>query len=232
MSERKRAHNEDDSDDANSEISRPPLTRSHKIERDDDKKFNLLLILTGSVAVIKAPELIQKLYQRCGEDKIIIKVVATENAFKMLNSQKLEIDELIYLDMDEWNMWRERGDPVLHIELRKWADAMLISPLDANTMAKIANGICDNLVTSVIRAWDFEKPVYFAPAMNTYMWENPLTVGHRNTLKSILQFKEICPISKELMCGDKGLGAMADTETISSLISALVRDQLAVRSRH
>ena len=52
---------------------------------------------------------------------------------------------------------------------------MIICPLSANTMAKISNGICDNLLTCVFRAWDFKKPVFVAPAMNTFMYDNPFT---------------------------------------------------------
>lgn len=75
------------------------------------------------------------------------------------------------------------------LELRKWADTLLIAPLDANSLAKIAHGLCDNLLTSLVRAWDFNKPLYFAPAMNTAMWENPLTYQHMKTLKELLQFR-------------------------------------------
>lgn len=63
----------------------------------------------------------------------------------------------------------------MHIELRKWADCLLIAPLSANTMAKISNGLCDNLLTNVARAWDYNKPMILAPAMNTMMYENPIT---------------------------------------------------------
>jgi len=56
-------------------------------------------------------------------------------------------DVLIFTDQDEWK-WAERSDPVLHIELRKWADLLLIAPLSANTLAKISNGLCDNLVVA------------------------------------------------------------------------------------
>lgn len=51
------------------------------------------------------------------------------------------------------------GDPVIHIELRRWADALVIAPLSANTLAKMAGGLCDNLLTCVVRAWDFDRPV-------------------------------------------------------------------------
>ncbi|EPB69231.1 Flavoprotein [Ancylostoma ceylanicum] len=128
---------------------RPPFTRSHKIQRSGGK-FHLLIGVSGSVAVIKLEELIQKLYQSCPENKLIIKVAATKAALNLLETQDFEIDEVIYEDRDEWSMWRGRGDQVLHIELRKWADAMLIAPLDANTLAKIAVGINDNLVTSIV----------------------------------------------------------------------------------
>ncbi len=57
-------------------------------------------------------------------------------------------------DLDEETRWTKRGDPVLHIELRKWADALVIAPLSANTLAKISSGICDNLLTLVCRCWD------------------------------------------------------------------------------
>ena len=65
----------------------------------------------------------------------------------------------------------------MHIELRRYCDLLLIAPLSANTMGKIANGLCDNLLTSLVRAWDFKKPkpVIVAPAMNTMMYEHPLT---------------------------------------------------------
>ena len=69
-----------------------------------------------------------------------------------------------------------RNDPVLHIELRKLSSMMIVAPLSANTMAKFANGLCDNLLSCLFRAWDFKsKPVIVAPSMNTYMYEHLLT---------------------------------------------------------
>jgi len=64
---------------------------------------------------------------------------------------------------------------VLHIDLAKWADIFVIAPCSANTLAKLAYGICDNLLTSVARAWDADRPLVIAPAMNTHMWTHPHT---------------------------------------------------------
>ncbi|XP_018419041.1 PREDICTED: phosphopantothenoylcysteine decarboxylase isoform X2 [Nanorana parkeri] len=110
-------------------------------------------------------------------------------------------------------MWTQRSDPVLHIELRRWADVMLIAPLDANTLGKIYSGVCDNLLTCVVRAWDITKPLLFCPAMNTAMWNHPITAQQ---IKSLLSFgyTEIPCIEKTLVCGDKGLGAMAEVDNI------------------
>ncbi|XP_032870758.1 phosphopantothenoylcysteine decarboxylase isoform X2 [Amblyraja radiata] len=110
-------------------------------------------------------------------------------------------------------MWKQKTDPVLHIELRRWADLMVIAPLDANTLGKIASGICDNLLTCVVRAWDLKRPLLFCPAMNTVMWEHPITAVHIQTLKSFGYIEVPC-IVKKLVCGDEGKGGMAEVSTI------------------
>lgn len=126
-------------------------------------------------------------------------------------------------DEDEWKCWREEKS-VLHIELRKWADLMVIAPLDANTLAKMAGGICDNLLLCTTRAWDMAKPLYFCPAMNTKMWEHPITNQHIQILKSWGHLEIDC-ISKTLFCGDTGLGAMADVNTIVRTIFEFICTQ-------
>lgn len=110
-------------------------------------------------------------------------------------------------------MWQQKGDPVVHIELRKWADIFLVAPLSANSLAKMAQGMCDNLLTSVVRAWDFAKPLLLAPAMNTFMWDSPFTAQQLQVLRS-LGAQVVPPVSKALACGDVGTGAMAEPATI------------------
>lgn len=90
---------------------------------------------------------------------------------------------------------------------------ILVAPLDANSLAKAANGLCDNLLTCVLRAWDFSKPAIVCPAMNTAMWQHPTTSRHLELVASF-GYAIVAPTEKTLMCGDVGVGAMADVESI------------------
>uniref|UniRef100_A0A8C3M9H6 Phosphopantothenoylcysteine decarboxylase n=1 Tax=Geospiza parvula TaxID=87175 RepID=A0A8C3M9H6_GEOPR len=162
------------------------------------EKFHVLLGVTGSVAALKLPLLVAELLKIPGLE---VKVVTTERAKHFYNAQ--EIPVTLYGDEEEWQLWKGRSDPVLHIELRRWADLMVVAPLDANTLAKVANGICDNLLTCVIRAWDLSKPLLFCPAMNTAMWEHPITARHVEQLKAF-GYTEIPCVVKKLVCGDEG----------------------------
>ncbi|KAM9982528.1 hypothetical protein ACTFIZ_007043 [Dictyostelium cf. discoideum] len=180
---------------------------------DNDKK-NLILGLTGSVATIKAKLLVEQLIQHFN-----LIVIPTETSLKFLSDQDLEFISSkckIYKDKDEWENVDLVKRSALHIDLRNWANSILISPCSANTLGKISNGLCDNLLTSLIRAWDYKnKSMILAPAMNTMMWENPFTFKHIETLKSISSNVFIIdPIQKKLFCGDIGMGAMEEVPKI------------------
>lgn len=96
---------------------------------------------------------------------------------------------------------------------------MLIAPLSANTLAKLSNGICDNLLTSLMRALDSTRTkVYVFPAMNTHMWDHPFTEKQLDVLKSI-GYNVVGPIGKLLACGDIGLGAMTEWGNIVKLVA-------------
>ncbi|XP_025908236.1 phosphopantothenoylcysteine decarboxylase [Nothoprocta perdicaria] len=182
------------------------------------KKIHVLVGVTGSVAALKLPLLVSQLLEIPGLE---VKVITTERAKHFYNTQ--EIPVTLYSDDDEWQLWKGRSDPVLHIELRRWAHLMLVAPLDANTLAKLANGICDNLLTCVIRAWDLSKPLLFCPAMNTAMWEHPLTAQHVEQLKGF-GYTEVPCVVKKLVCGDEGLGAMAEVETIVESVRRILAE--------
>jgi phosphopantothenoylcysteine decarboxylase len=216
---------------------------------------NVLLGVTGSVAAIRTPDL----YQQLKRDGHQVKVVATQAALYFFDPAALDpLDpnspmrnpQVIALDEDEWpgssNGKRyRRDDPVLHIELRRWAELLVVAPLDANTLAKLANGLSDNCLTCVWRAWDPARPVVLAPAMNTQMWEHLLTTRHLRQLaadagavtsslgldpegvvdwinKTCPKLRVVPPVSKRLACGDVGVGAMAAVEEIAAAVQGLL----------
>jgi phosphopantothenoylcysteine decarboxylase len=204
---------------------------------------NVLLGVTGSVAATLTPAL----YEALTAAGHRVKVVATAASLYFFDPVTLDPTrparnpEVVVLDEDEWpgrdagGRYR-RGDAVLHIELRRWAEALVIAPLDANTLAKFAGGLADNCLTCVWRAWDRTRPIVLAPAMNTLMWEHPATARHLRQLAAdagasppaaldlpalMSWINEHCPHlriappqSKRLACEDVGVGAMAALDTI------------------
>jgi phosphopantothenoylcysteine decarboxylase len=202
---------------------------------------NVLLGATGSVAAVRVPALVEQL-TAAGH---AVKVVATDAATYFFDPAALR--EVLTLDADEWPGERYgRGDRVVHIDLRNWADVFAVAPLDANTLAKLAVGLCDNCLTCVWRAWDPAKPVVLAPAMNTLMWGHPFTrkhlravaadfgaghiPGHLDEAALVRQINDrakglrvVGPIEKQLACGDVGVGAMAEVPEVVAAVEHFVR---------
>jgi len=163
---------------------------------------HVLLITTGSVASIKAPLIVSELL---AYEKVKVEVIATKTSLGFYDLQQIEIaGSRVWLDEDEWTGTFEIGDPILHIELRRWADVVLIAPCSANTLSKIAHGLCDNLATSLLRALSPTTPTYVFPAMNTLMYEHPLTSEHIRIVQDIVGYDVVGPIGKGLACGDVG----------------------------
>ncbi|KAI5818464.1 flavoprotein [Pyronema omphalodes] len=181
---------------------------------------NLLIFATGSVATIKLPLLVQSL----SELNVNIRVIVSPSATRFLFAEDIQSIERIapiYRNEDEWAQPWARGDPVLHIELRKWADIMLIAPLSANSLAAMAAGMCPGLGLSVVRAWDttMQKKILVAPAMNTQMWLHPLTAQQLDILRSWGWVKILDPVAKLLACGDLGVGGMMEvTDIVAEVI--------------
>ena len=110
-------------------------------------------------------------------------------------------------------MKEEDAQTINHIDLAKEADVFLIAPASANTIAKLSYGMADNIVTTTALALPADTPKLIAPAMNTNMYNNPMT---KRNIEQLIQagYQKIEPRSTRLACGDVGKGALADLETI------------------
>ena len=175
--------------------------------------MKILICATGSVAAIKTPT-IAEILQRQGHDT---ELAVTSSAKFFIDQHFRNHLPKMLVDIHEWNDSYSLGEPVLHIDLRAWADVLLIAPCSANSFAKISYGLADNLVTCIARAWNYEKPFFIAPAMNTMMWNSPVTSEHISRLTRF-GARIIDPISKKLACGDVGVGAMAESVDIVQLV--------------
>lgn len=194
-------------------------------------KPRVLLCFSGSVATVKVPELVNRIRQFAD----IRLVPSGQRALHFLdrcphyNAEQWQAFvsqgglDLVVTDDDEWNSWSKLGDPVVHIELRRWADILLLAPASANTMAKAAAGIADSLMLSVIRAWDFEKPAILCPAMNTVMWNQRATSSSLSTLE-FWGWSAVCPVVKTLACNENGNGALANLDDIIAKTKELLKN--------
>jgi phosphopantothenoylcysteine decarboxylase len=176
--------------------------------------MKVLLGVTGSVAAVLTPKLVRAL-KIAGH---AVRVVSTERGLYFF--YRGDVDAPVLSDKDEWpEDGYRKENPIPHIDLGQWADILLIAPLTADTLSDMANGKCDKFLTSIVRAWPRKKPIFIAPAMNTRMWEHPLTREHILRLKEWYNLGVLNPVSKRLACGEVGMGAMADISAIVDNIS-------------
>ena len=164
----------------------------------------ILIGITGGIAAYKSLELI-RMYKRAGAE---VKAVLTNNALEFvtpLTVQTLTSNKVYINNFDTSNYSPE------HISLCDWSDIFVIAPATANTIAKIANGICDNLLTSLALA--YTKPLLIAPAMNCNMYNNSITQENISKLKS-KGYNFVEPETGYLACGAEGTGRLADLNTI------------------
>lgn len=165
------------------------------------KGKNILVGVTGGIAAYKTADLVSKLKKLNANVEVIMTKAATEFVAP-LTFQTLS-QNLVYVDM-----FREpRTWEVEHISLAEKADLVLIAPATANTIGKIANGIADDMLSTVIMAT--EAKVMFAPAMNTHMYCNPIVKENMEKLKE-LDYEFIEPGNGLLACGTYGAGRMAE----------------------
>ena len=161
----------------------------------------VLIGISGGIAAYKICELI-RMYKRANAEVL---VVCTPNALNFVTKLTLENLSKNPVAVEEFNV--EKFNPE-HISYADKADIMVIAPATANTISKIATGVCDNLLTSIACA--FTKPMIIAPAMNCNMWENPII--QQNLSK--LNVEIIEPESGYLACGYEGKGRLCSLDKI------------------
>ena len=164
---------------------------------------NILIGITGGIAAYKICTLI-RLYRKAGAN---VRVVLTPNALNFVTKLTLQTlsNNEVYVDNFEIDEYKPE-----HIALTE-ADIFVIAPASANTIGKIANGICDNLLLSTACA--FSKPILIAPAMNENMWNNPFVQENMSKLKKH-GYHIVEPETGFLACGTNGVGRMKEPEEI------------------
>lgn len=175
----------------------------------------VLIGITGGIAAYKVCELI-RMYKRANAD---IHVVCTPNALNFVTKLTLENLSKNGVAVDEFDV--KEYNPK-HISLADRADIMVIVPASANTVSKIASGICDNLLTSIVCA--FKKPVLIAPAMNCNMWENKIIQDNITKLKNS-GYEILEPESGYLACGYEGKGRLCSLDKIFEKTIDLLSDK-------
>lgn len=165
----------------------------------------VLLGVTGGIAAYKSASLASMLVKAGAE----VRVIMTENAKNFINPITFESLTGHKCVTDTFD--RNFEFKVEHVALAKKADAIMVAPATANVIAKLAHGIADDMLTTTILA--SKAPKMIAPAMNTWMYENPVTQDNLNLLKKY-GMEVITPASGYLACGDVGAGKMPEPETL------------------
>jgi phosphopantothenoylcysteine decarboxylase/phosphopantothenate--cysteine ligase len=170
--------------------------------------LNILLGVSGGVAAYKAVDLASKLTAAGAR----VKTVMTENACRLVGPKSFEAVTGSAAFVSLWGPQNSEFEKPAHISLVDWADMVVVAPATANLIGKIANGICDDLLSTTLCAC-WAKPKLLAPAMNNNMWANPAVQRNVATLKE-MGFEIIGPVKGRLACGTEAIGRMAEPQDI------------------
>lgn len=176
--------------------------------------MRIILGITGSIAAYKAAALTRLLVKQGDE----VQVLMTEAAAAFITPLTLSTlsKRPVYTDVRSEAGWNN------HVELGLWADALLIAPASANTLAKLANGLCDNILSAVYLS--ARCPVFLAPAMDVDMWRHPATRDNLARLQA--RGARLIPVEHgELASGLVGEGRMAEPETIVETLNRFFAQQ-------
>jgi phosphopantothenoylcysteine decarboxylase/phosphopantothenate--cysteine ligase len=176
----------------------------------------ILIGIGGGIAVYRVAELSRMLIKAGMQ----VRCVMTRSACEFVTPMTFEAltGEQIHTELFDLTSEREMG----HIKLARWADVVLIAPATASLLARLAHGVADDLLTTIMQVC--EKPVLLAPAMNTSMWESAATQNNIATLKQY-GLAVVGPESGELACGESGAGRLSELPSIISALQPLLSEQ-------
>lgn len=187
-----------------------------------------LLAISGSIASYKSIDVARSLVKSQHE----VKVILTEGALEFIKPEVfryLGVSE-VYLPQDDFKpKFLDKNETVLHVELAKWADKIIIAPASAHSIAKFAHGLNNDLLGSVLLA-NPGKPVLIFPAMNTQMWLDSKTQSHIEILKKNSSVAIINPAVGLLACGDIGSGKFPDVNAVIDLIETINPNKINSKS--
>lgn len=169
------------------------------------KEKNIILGVSASIAIYKSCDIIRQIKEKIGPVTVVM-TKESEELIRPIVFQSISGNKVYSGIFDLADTWE-----IEHISLAKKADLILLAPATANIIAKLAAGICDDLLTCVILAT--KAPVLIAPAMNENMYRNKITQDNIAKLKK-LGYVFIGPQKGKLACGDIGIGCLADIDTI------------------
>ncbi|HUW57141.1 MAG TPA: bifunctional phosphopantothenoylcysteine decarboxylase/phosphopantothenate--cysteine ligase CoaBC [Planctomycetota bacterium] len=177
------------------------------------KGRHIVLGVTGGIAAYKSADLTSKLVQAGAE----VTVVMTESATRFVTPLTFETLSRRSVHVELWDADREFNPT--HVALADWAEIVVVAPATANIIGKLANGIADDLLSTLLLSVDV--PVVFAPAMNTRMWNNPVVQDNVRRLGE-LGHHIVEPGEGYLACGTTGKGRLADVQDIMGALSKLL----------
>jgi len=182
-------------------------------------KFKILLGVSSGIAAYKAVDLARKLATASAE----VKTVMTENACRLIGPKSFEAVTGSAVFTTLWSTAEEHK--IAHVNLADWAQVVVVAPATANIIGKIANGICDDLLSTVLCAC-WTKPALLAPAMNDNMWNNPAVQRNVKRVQD-MGFELIGPKVGPLACGTEGIGRMAEAQEILEAV-----EKIASKTKH
>lgn len=180
--------------------------------------MKVLIGVTGGIAAYKAADLASQ----CLKQGWQVRVCMTPSATRFVGPLTFEglTGEPVFADVLGTGADAEGSSAVRHISWARWPDVVILAPVTMSSLAKLATGIADNALLTVVHALEPTVPVLVCPAMNTQMWEHPTTRRNLDWLAQTGRYQIVAPTSKRLACGEIGVGGLAEVGDMLQAVRA------------